>query len=482
MTPMDVIDQLRLRGVTATQLRVDSRRVEPGDVFLAYPGQHLDGRRFIADAAARGAAAVLYEPMGRASAELAVPTLAVPELARMAGDIAHLVYGRPSEKVRLVGITGTNGKTSVSQWIAQAHHFLGSRCAVIGTLGNGFPGALEPSLNTTPDAVTLHRDLARFVTEGAAACAMEVSSIGLDQGRINGARIPVAVLTNLTRDHLEYHGSMDAYAAAKAKLFAIPSLETAVLNLDDSFGRDLARRLAGRTRTIGYTLEGRTGTDTVLAAEALDMGGTGLSFSLGATRVSAPLVGRFNAANVLAVVAALMADGISLERAAAAMAHLEPPPGRMQRLGGNNAPLVIVDYAHTPDALEKALTALGETAAARGGRLVCLFGCGGERDPGKRPQMGRIAGRLADRVIVTSDNPRGEDPASIIDAICAGMVSRPEVNVDRAAAISAVIAAADDRDTILIAGKGHEPYQEVAGVRYPFSDLTEASMALENRP
>lgn len=476
-----LLDDLKARGVTPARLTLDSRRVQPGDVFLALPGAHADGRQFIADALARGAAAVLAEAGTKVSPGGTAPLLEVDHLATLAGEIAHLVYGRPSEQMWLCGVTGTNGKTSVSQWIAQAMNALGCQCGVIGTLGNGFPPDLEVSPNTTPDAVTLHATLARFVRDGAVACAMEVSSIGLDQGRANGAHFDVAVYTNLTRDHLEYHGTMAAYGAAKAKLFDWPGLNHAVLNLDDPFGRELAARLAGRVHTFGYTLGDARGTDVVLRATNLSETGAGLSFTLNGVSFAAPVVGRFNASNLLAVIGALLAGDETLEDSAAVLRHIAPPAGRMQAIGGTDAPLVIVDYAHTPDALEKVLTTLRGTATARGGQLVCVFGCGGDRDPGKRPQMGAIAERLVDAVVVTSDNPRGEDPEAIIAAILTGMKSRPAVEPDRATAIDAAIAAADARDVVLLAGKGHEPYQEIAGVRHPFSDLDHAKSALARR-
>ena len=483
-----LLDDLKARGVTPSRLTLDSRRVQPGDVFLALPGAQVDGRQFIDDAIARGAAAVLTEADTAVAAKVSAggpaPVIEVAELATHAGEIAHLVYGRPSEQMWLCGVTGTNGKTSVSQWIAQAMNALGCKCGVIGTLGNGFPPDLEVSPNTTPDAVTLHATLARFVRDGAVACAMEVSSIGLDQGRANGAHFDVAVFTNLTRDHLEYHGTMDAYGAAKAKLFGWPGLGHAVLNLDDPFGRTLAAQLNGHVHTIGYTLGDASGTDVVLRATELSESGHGISFSLDGVRFQAPVVGRFNASNLLAVIGALLAGDETLEDCAAVLRNIVPPAGRMQAIGGNveqGSPLIVVDYAHTPDALEKVLTTLRGTATARGGKLVCLFGCGGDRDPGKRPQMGAIAERLADAVVVTSDNPRGENPQAIIASILAGMKSYPAVEPDRAAAIQATIASADACDVILLAGKGHEPYQEIVGVRRPFSDLDCAKSALAGR-
>ncbi|MBN8475872.1 UDP-N-acetylmuramoyl-L-alanyl-D-glutamate--2,6-diaminopimelate ligase [Sulfuritalea sp.] len=542
---MTTLEQLRAKGVTPTRLTADSRRVQPGDIFVALPGAHVDGRDFIAQAVARGAAAVLVEAGGGVAAKVGAgdtAMVAVEGLAALSGEIAHIVYGRPSEKLWVAGITGTNGKTSISQWIAQAMDALPSlppgrpkaetalrmespgdeppsslsmgrrrgfaehgsappqpagcakpavgqglgerlhRCAVVGTLGNGFVDALAESPNTTPDAITLHAALAGFVERGAQACAMEVSSIGLDQGRVNGVAFDVAVFTNLTRDHLEYHGSLEAYAAAKARLFAMPGLGAAVFNLDDAFGIELARRLRGRVPTLGYTLgDAATECDEVLRARNLRMGAAGIEFDLRGATIAAPVVGRFNASNLLAVAGALLSRGEGLDTIARALRGIRPPPGRMQALGGHGHPLVVVDYAHTPDALEKALGVLRETADARGGQLVCVFGCGGERDPGKRPQMGAIAERLADRVLVTSDNPRGEDPDAIIGAILSGMKHEAPVQADRARAVADALVAADARDVILLAGKGHEPYQEIAGTRHPYSDLDAAKSALAAR-
>lgn len=381
----------------------------------------------------------------------------------------------------MIGVTGTNGKTSVTQWTAQALERLGRRCAVVGTLGNGFPGALVPGPNTTPGAHVLRDLLPEFARQGARACAMEVSSIGLHQNRVAGIAFDVAALTNLTRDHLEYHGTMEEYAAMKRKLFFMPDIGCAVLNLDDAFGRELAAQLAGRVPTIGYTLENASGADRILRAADLAETGTGLSFTLDGQRFAAPVVGRFNVANLLAVTGILLFAGENLADIAAALRDISPPAGRMQTLGGDDAPLVVIDYAHSPDALEKVLTTLRATASARAGRLVCVFGCGGDRDAGKRPLMGAIAERLADAVVLTSDNPRSEDPRAIIAAIRAGMKSAPASEPDRAAAIRAAVLAANPRDVVLLAGKGHEPYQEVAGVRLPFSDLDAAKSALAGR-
>lgn len=381
----------------------------------------------------------------------------------------------------MVGVTGTNGKTSVTQWLAQAFAALGRKCAIVGTLGNGFPGALVAGPNTTPGAHVLAELLPEFVRQGAEACAMEVSSIGLHQNRVAAVHFDVAVFTNLTRDHLEYHKTMAAYAAEKEKLFHWPGLGHAVLNLDDAFGRHLAAQLAGRTPTIGYTLSDAGGCDRVLAARDIVEGDRQLRFTLDGVPFTAPVIGRFNVSNLLAVTGALLAAGESLTAIAGALRQIVPPPGRLETLGGAAAPLVVIDYAHSPDALDKVLTTLRSVATARGGRLVCVFGCGGERDPGKRPQMGALAERLADRVIVTSDNPRGEEPAAIIAQILAGMTTQPQVEVDRARAVDLAIATADSADVILLAGKGHEPYQEIQGVRWPYSDLDAAKSALARR-
>jgi UDP-N-acetylmuramoyl-L-alanyl-D-glutamate--2,6-diaminopimelate ligase len=416
-----------------------------------------------------------------------VPIIELDGLATLSGEIAHIVYGRPSENLWLAGVTGTNGKTSVTHWIAQAMNALQHRCAVVGTLGNGFLDALDESPNTTPDAISLHAALAGFLARNADSCAMEVSSIGLDQGRANGAAFDVAVFTNLTRDHLDYHGTMTAYAAAKERLFLHPGLAAAVLNVDDPAGKALAESVKEchgiRTRTICYTLTATasSGTDETLHAENLVMGAAGIEFDLRGVRFAAPLVGRFNASNLLAVIGALMGRDEHLDDIAEALRGVRPPPGRMQALRSEHGPLVVVDYAHTPDALEKALGVLRETAMMRGGRLDCVFGCGGERDSGKRSQMGAIADRLADRVVLTSDNPRHEDPQAIIKGILAGMKKLPLVESDRGRAIAAAVADAGQHDVILIAGKGHEQYQEIAGTRLPFSDIHVAESALRDR-
>jgi UDP-N-acetylmuramoyl-L-alanyl-D-glutamate--2,6-diaminopimelate ligase len=458
---VEVFRQLAAQGAMINQLSSDSRRCAPGVAFLAYPGEAADGRRHIPDALARGAAAVLWEQEGFAwDSSWKIPNAPVKDLKQQAGALSHEFYGRPSESLWVCGVTGTNGKTSCSQWIAA----LLGKTAVIGTLGAGFPGSLSAALNTTPDAVELQFLLKEFRRQGATAVAMEVSSHGLAQGRVNGVRFDCALFTNLTHDHLDYHGTMAAYGEAKARLFEMPGLEVAVLNLDDPFGVELARRLAGRVRTIGYSLEPRD----VPVDQKLVWDST----------LQIPALGRFNASNALGVLGCLLAKGIPLEDAKKRLAKLPPVPGRMQALG--EAPLVVIDYAHTPDALQNVLQALRPVAQKRGGRLLVAFGAGGDRDPTKRPRMGEIAARLADRVLITSDNPRSENPLSIIEAIRAGAPGG-EVEPDRARAIEQLILQADPSDLILIAGKGHETYQEIAGRRSHFSDEEHARAALALR-
>ncbi len=477
--PRQILDRLSAMGIRPSGVADDSRQVEPGDLFLAYPGDLADGRAYIADAIARGACAVVWQAGGDFVWNDAwqVPQLQWPTLRVLAGPLAAEVLSQPSEAMSLIAITGTNGKTTISQCLARAY---AARCAIIGTLGAGFPGELVDTGFTTPEATTLMRYLARFRDAAAAACALEASSIGIEEGRMNGARVDVAIFTNLTRDHLDYHGSMEAYAAAKEKLFRWPGLRLAVINLDDAFGDRLAIKTTAQ-KVLGYAIDNPS---AAVRAESLVETPGGQRFELalpsGRAHVETALVGRYNIHNLLAVAAVLHDLGLTVEQVAERIAALTPPPGRLERVGGEDEPLVVVDYAHTPDALENALGALRATAAARGGRLVAVFGCGGDRDKGKRPQMGAVAERLADRALVTSDNPRSEVPLAIIDDIRAGM-TRPEVVVERAEAIRQAVLEADARDVILLAGKGHEPYQEIAGVRYPFSDVEQALAALEAR-
>jgi UDP-N-acetylmuramoyl-L-alanyl-D-glutamate--2,6-diaminopimelate ligase len=475
------IRQLAAQGAMIEALSSDSRRCAPGVAFFAYPGEKADGRAHIPEAIRRGAAAVVWEESGFAwREEWRVPNVAVRDLKQHAGELAHEFHGRPSESLWVCGVTGTNGKTSCSQWIAAALGARGARTAVIGTLGAGFPGTLAQAPNTTPDTLEIHRMMKHFLAQGAKALAMEVSSHGLAQGRVNGVGFDCALFTNLSHDHLDYHGSMAAYAEAKAKLFDMPGLGSAVLNLDDVVGVRFAQRLEGRgVRVIGYSLTGmRNGSEFVVATRVAP-GEMQIESSWGRATAKVNQLGRFNMANALGVLGCLVAYGLPFHDATEMLSKLPPVAGRMQRVG--EAPLAVVDYAHTPDALEKVLQALRPVAAQRGGKLVAVFGAGGDRDPAKRPVMGRVVSRLADRAVVTSDNPRSEDPLAIISQIESAMARAHEVQVDRAKAIEAAILQADDADVVLIAGKGHEDYQEIAGRRLPFSDAAVVREALARR-
>ena len=497
------IDWNAIDALGIKRLVNDSRAVRAGDTFVAYPGETRDGRDYIGQAIANGAANVLWEAGGfRWRRTWRVPNFGVKNLRRHAGEIASRIYGQPSRRLWMIGVTGTNGKTTCSQWVAQALTRTGRHCAVIGTLGYGLRAPLRSVLNTTPDALWLHARLAEFARRGAQAVAMEVSSIGLAQDRLAGVEFDVALFTNLTRDHLDYHGTMRRYREAKAQLFAWASLKHAVVNLDDEFGRELARRIRRPgLKVVGYGFGGAGGTRTsrVIGSD-LVTGPRGVSFAVrtpwGSARLASRVLGRHNASNLLAALAVLLASGVPLRKAVGALAHLGSVPGRMERLGGGAKPLVVVDYAHTPDALQQVLLTLREVIAhesrvhasstpLRGtnhqSRLTCVFGCGGERDRGKRPQMGRIAARLADRVIVTSDNPRGENPQRIIDDILEGLRGVEDelaIIPDRGSAVQYAVASAQRGDVVLLAGKGHEDYQLIRGVKHPFSDATEALRAL----
>jgi UDP-N-acetylmuramoyl-L-alanyl-D-glutamate--2,6-diaminopimelate ligase len=462
-------------GIPVTALVSDSRRAVPGSIFAAYPGDAHDGRNYIAQAVAQRVDGVLWEADHyQWDPALDVPNAGVVGLKARIGEIAAHVYGEPSRALHTVGVTGTNGKTSVAHWVGQALSHLGRKTAVLGTVGNGFPGALTPALNTTPDAVELQQRLAQYRDQGAQACAMEVSSHGLAQGRVNGTHFNVAVLTNLSRDHLDYHGDMANYADAKARLFNWPGLEWAVLNVDDAFGQQLeSETRSARVAGYGFQRGAVVGEHVRLTQSGLHMT---VRTDWGDAEVSAPLLGRFNAANLLAVLTTLLVSDVKLDDACRALPHITPPPGRMETFGGDGHPLVVIDYAHTPDALDKALAALREIVCE--GRLICVFGCGGNRDRGKRPLMGQAAARGADEVWVTSDNPRNEDPQHILDEIVAGMPGKPRIEPDRARAIFEAIGNARPGDVVLIAGKGHETYQEIHGERLPFSDVATARKAL----
>ncbi|MFP4146884.1 MAG: UDP-N-acetylmuramoyl-L-alanyl-D-glutamate--2,6-diaminopimelate ligase [Halorhodospira sp.] len=467
-----------LPSVTISGIGVDSRSLSPGALFVALPGGSRHGLTFVPAALDAGAAAVAWDPetggdaqeAAAAAATAQVPMIPIPGLCRHLGAVAARLHGDPSRALEVVAVTGTDGKTSVTHFVAQLLSEPGAPWGMIGTLGYGLEGQLHTGGMTTPDPGALQAALAACRDEGACGVAMEASSHALEQGRLAGTEVDLAVLTHLGRDHLDYHGSMEAYADAKSRLFELASLRGQVLNLDDDLGRRLYDRAAGPVLT--YSADGRAAD---LVAEAVTPGPEGLRLTLCVGRmrrvVHLPLFGRFNVANVLAAVAAALALGRPLETLLARLPRLRPVPGRMEWLPVDDAhPLVVVDYAHTPGALEQALTTLREHA---NGQLTVVFGCGGDRDPGKRPLMGAVAARLADRVIITDDNPRSEPPASIRAAIAVAAGAASEVVPDRGAAIRAAIEASSPGDVVLIAGKGHETSQEVDGVCQPFCDRTE---------
>ncbi len=474
---------------TVTGISLDSRQVRHGDLFLACIGKRVDGADFIDAAIQQGAAAVMWEPRAGVQAipltyrnapdGQRVPVVAVAELSQRAGLIAHRFFGTPSEAMFVTGVTGTNGKTSCTQILAHCQS-VDASCGVIGTLGHGLYRALQPSSHTTPDAVTLHRWLAELREQGAASVAMEVSSHALDQGRITGVAMDCAVFTNLSRDHLDYHEDMASYAAAKGALFSMPGLRYAVINSDDPFGRELMQRLPAGVELLRYGLEAEYQPDVLGSDLQLGTGGIELKVAtpFGDGLLKSNLLGRFNASNLLAVLCVLLLQGIPLKGALARLATAIPVPGRMETYGGQDKPLVVVDYAHTPDALQQVLQAVREHCR---GRLWCVFGCGGDRDQGKRPLMGRIAEKWADRVVLTNDNPRNEDPRAIIDAIREGM-KHPDaalVEPDRRKAIARVVSQAGAEDVVVVAGKGHETWQLIGDDKQPFSDAAEVQGQLE---
>jgi UDP-N-acetylmuramoyl-L-alanyl-D-glutamate--2,6-diaminopimelate ligase len=529
-TARDAAAWLAARLGAGATLRCDSRRLQPGDGFIAWPGAATDGRRFVTAALQAGAAACLVDAEGAdgfgwAADDQRIATL--HGLKALSGEVAAAFFGQPAQALQVIAVTGTNGKSSTAWWTAQALSALGRRCGVVGTLGigeppraasggeppraasageppsaasggepprapsageppsAGHPGAIDYTGFTTPDPVTLQAALRRMAGEGYAAVAIEASSIGIAEHRLAGTPITVAQFTNLTRDHLDYHGDMAAYWAVKRALFDWPGLQAAVINLDDAQGAALAGELAGGALDLWTTsVAGRAR----LAARDLRYVDGGLGFTLVEGDAQAPvrstLIGDYNAANLLAVLGALRALGLPLVEAAAVVPLLTPVPGRMQRVpAAAGQPEVVVDFAHTPDALDKALGALRPLAAARGGLLWCVFGCGGNRDASKRPMMGAIAHRLADRVVLTSDNPRDESPALILAQILAGTSGDDRVDVieDRHEAIAHAVLGAAPQDVVLVAGKGHEDTQEVAGLKRPFLDAAVAADLLAGR-
>jgi UDP-N-acetylmuramoyl-L-alanyl-D-glutamate--2,6-diaminopimelate ligase len=490
---LDGIASVPANEAQVADLTLDSREVRPGSLFCALPGRSAHGLEFAAEAAARGASVVLWEPTDQVTPPRLPATVfaaAIPGLKSLMGRIADRFFNCPSSRLRITGITGTNGKTTCAYLLAQCLERLGSPAAYIGTLGWGRIGALERPTLTTPDVVSLHRELAAMRAAGVRDVALEVSSQALDQDRVAGVRFYAAAFTNLSRDHLDYHHSMADYGAAKARLFDAADLEHVIINVGDAFGRDLAQRCAGRVpvTAIWIGAGGLQGTaESVVHAGQVVLDLSGISVQLGGSfgeiALRTKLLGRFNAENSLIVVGCLLSLGVTLGDAARALGECTPPPGRMEVVGpagregsAREMPLAVIDYAHTPDALAKALAALREHCS---GALWCVFGCGGDRDPGKRAIMGAVADELADRIIVTDDNPRSESPELITDAIVQGIKSHtPQVIHDRGAAIGAAIAAARGQDAVLIAGKGHEDYQIYGETRRSFSDRREAERHL----
>ena len=472
-----------LRERVSGGLRTDSRKLAKGDGFIAWPGAATDGRRFVGAALAAGAAACLVEQEGVSAYGFQDGKVAeYAGLKAATGPIAAVYFNEPSRQLRISAVTGTNGKTSTAWWLAQALGRLGRKCGLIGTLGTGEPGNMVSNGLTTPDPVLLQQELRRFADQGFVACALEASSIGVVEHRLDATAIEVAIFTNFTQDHLDYHASMEAYWEAKAGLFRWPGLKAAVINIDDAKGDELKDSLAGSGLdiwTVSCTEPAR------LQALNIEHGSDALSFDVveGAEShaLATRLVGQYNVSNLLGVLAALRAMGVPLADAVKACTGLLPVPGRTETLALPGRPLVVIDYAHTPDALEKVLLALRPAAASRGGQLWCVFGCGGDRDATKRPLMAAVAEKNADQVVVTSDNPRSENPLAIICQVLLGLSHRDAVHVqaDRAAAITHALSLADPDDVVLLAGKGHESFQEIGGAKLPFSDREHAQAALD---
>lgn len=467
--------QVVLRGIA-----LDSRKVGAGDLFLAIPGEQHDGRQFIEQAVANGASAVLAEPPVAGFVEgIPVPLLEVPELQQESGRLAARLYGYPSRALHMVGVTGTNGKTTTSRLVAQLLRLLGRTCGVIGTLGASLAEDVSQGGNTTPDAVALQQQLARWRDQGVSAVAMEVSSHAMVQGRVNGVEFETAIFTNLSHDHLDYHGSMDAYGRAKLSLFLTEGLRHALLNADDPFSAQILERLEAGVTPLTYALRDPSA-DVVIEDASFEAGAVRarLCTPWGSGDFHSPLPGDFNLANLAAAIAATVLAGESLDAVLASVAQLQPVPGRMQAIPNAAGLQVIVDYAHTPDALEQVLRALRDHVP---GALVTVFGCGGDRDREKRQVMGRVACALSDRVVLTSDNPRNEDPRQILADIESGCSGDYVLEADRATAIHRAIQEAQPGDCVVIAGKGHEDYQIVEGRKLYFSDEQQAVDALGRR-
>jgi UDP-N-acetylmuramoyl-L-alanyl-D-glutamate--2,6-diaminopimelate ligase len=464
-----------------SDIALDSRKVHPGSVFVAYAGANYDGRDFIAEAVANGAVAIIQEgdlssvTQKAFDAEKKITIISLDDIRSKIGIIAAKFYGNPTKEMSVVGVTGTNGKTSCTQFIAKSLQALGQSCGVIGTLGMGLPDELISTVNTTPDAITLQWQFAKFKKQNIKTVAMEVSSHGLEQKRVEGINFKIAVFTNLTHEHLDSHHDMENYFAAKKKLFLWPNLQYAVINVDDPYGRRLLQEVPSSVNSYAYSVSGQDLSLNIPTVKSSDVSLDRNGFSAkiispwGEGVIQSSLLGVFNLSNLLAVFTTLMLLGVEFEEAFKSLSLLKPFAGRMQSYGGGKFPLIVVDYAHTPDALENALAALREHCH---GKLWCVFGCGGDRDRGKRPIMGQIAERLSDNIIITDDNPRNEDPEQIVKDIVAGLLCpwAAEIEHDRRTAITHAINNAGPQDVILIAGKGHENYQIIGNEKIPFND------------
>jgi UDP-N-acetylmuramoyl-L-alanyl-D-glutamate--2,6-diaminopimelate ligase len=454
-----------------SNLVIDSRKVNETSVFCAYPGTSLDGRNYIEQAIKQGARYILWENSDDYQFKYDIANCGVKHLINYVGLLAATQFAYPSRKMQAIGVTGTNGKTSITHWLNQAYSHLNKKCAIIGTTGAGVYPKLDDFSKTTPDPITLQELLAKFVAAQVDMLAMEVSSHSLVQGRVNGVEFQGAIFTNLTQDHLDYHHTMEAYYLAKRELFYWQSLRYAVINTDDAYGLRLYPELKVARPELKLITYGFSNADVVAKDVNMTLGGVSFSieYKQDVVEVQVPVVGRFNVYNLLALVAYLLIDGYKLEIIGQILPQLVPVRGRMDTFIKANCPLIVVDYAHTPDALEKALTTLAEIPHS--GKLYCVFGCGGNRDVNKRPLMGSIATKYADYVIITSDNPRDEDPLAIIDQICSGVNKENFMIIEnREQAIQYAKTLASANDIILIAGKGHETYQEVKGIKHHFSD------------
>ncbi len=483
---IEVSDQT-LAAIQVSGVELDSRQVSAGDMFLACAGFAVDGRDYIDQAIAAGAVAVLAEQndqWANYSERNGVPVLVVENLSQKISGIAGQFYDHPSKQLPVLAVTGTNGKTSCTQLLMQLLNAMNKSCAVIGTLGTGADGAMEAGINTTPSAVAIQKLLATWLAQGISTVAMEVSSHGLEQGRVQALQFELALFTNLSRDHLDYHGSMQAYAEAKARLFKQPGLKRAVINIDDSFSGTLLNIIADDVEVIRYSVDAAKD-----AAKRIDVWVENISYHpdgvsaqfhspWGEFELHSPLLGDFNLSNVVAAVSGLGAQGYPVATVIESLKALGTIAGRMEKISATADINVVVDYAHTPDALEKALVAIRQHSD---GDVWCVFGCGGDRDQGKRPQMGEMVQRYADHIVVTSDNPRHEQASDIINEILGGIDCPSLVEEDRAIAIEFAISNAKAGDCVLIAGKGHEDYQQVGDLRIPFSDIKQARLALAER-